>query len=146
MEPRGLLCIFTERGAPQTYPTEVEVASYRIAQEALSNVVRHAHASRAQIELTHRADGLRLVVKDDGVGFTAPDPLTGGAASLLAEVDQETGTGLGMLGMRERALLIGAHLTVESAPGSGTRVTLDVPGAPAPSTRGASDLMTTLVK
>ena len=135
MEQRGLPCGFVERGGPQTYPTEVEVASYRIAQEALSNVVRHAHASRAQIELTHRSDGLRLVVTDDGAGFAARD-----AREELARLTngREPGSGLGMLGMRERALLIGAHLTVESAPGAGTRVTLDVPVTPSISARSVN--------
>jgi signal transduction histidine kinase len=135
MQQRGLPCTFVERGGPQTYSSEVEVASYRIAQEALSNVVRHAHASRAQIELTHRPDGLRLVVTDDGAGFETRDARED-IARLVS--GRESGSGLGMLGMRERALLIGAHLSVESAPGAGTRVTLDVPVTPSLSTRSAS--------
>ena len=141
MEQRGLPCGFVERGGPQTYPTEVEVASYRIAQEALSNAVRHAHASHAQIELTHRADGLRLVVTDDGAGFAARD-----AREELARLanGREPGSGLGMLGMRERALLIGAHLTIESAPGAGTRITLDVPVTPSISSRSVNTQIPTL--
>ena len=134
MEMRGLPCTFAERGGPQTYPTEVEVAAYRIAQEALSNVVRHAHATRAHIELIHRSDGLRLVVTDDGAGFEARDAREN-IARLRA--GQETGSGLGMLGMRERALLIGAHLSVESAPGSGTRITLDAPVTSSIASRGS---------
>jgi signal transduction histidine kinase len=134
MEQRGLPCVFITRGAPQSYPNEVEVASYRIAQEALSNVARHAHASRAQIELTHRPDGLRLVVTDDGAGFNASDSLTGASPAPPGH-GREPGSGLGMLGMRERALLIGAHLTVESASGAGTRITLDVPVAPSATQR-----------
>ena len=95
MDQRGLPCGFVERGGPQTYPIEVEVAAYRIAQEALSNVVRHAHASRAQIELTHRADGLRLIVTDDGAGFEARDAHE--EIARLAD-GREPGSGLGMLG------------------------------------------------
>ncbi|HEX9039244.1 MAG TPA: sensor histidine kinase [Ktedonobacterales bacterium] len=129
---RGFSCTFVERGGPLKYPSEVEVAAYRIAQEALSNVTRHAQATHARIELTHRADGLRLVVTDDGVGFEAGEPRDGGSR---AEDGREAGAGLGMLGMRERALLIGARLTVESAPGSGSRVTLDAPGAHGVSSR-----------
>ncbi len=126
MEQRGLPCTFVERGKSQSYSAEVEVAAYRIAQEALSNVVRHAHASQAQIELIHRPEGLRIVVTDDGVGFEARD-----AREDIARLSGkgESGSGLGMMGMRERALLIGANLSVESAPGSGTRITLDAPVA-----------------
>lgn len=126
MTQRGLACTFVERGGPRTYPTEVEVAAYRIAQEALSNVTRHAHASHAHVELTHRTDGLRLVVTDDGVGLDGLDLREGVARQAST---REQGTGLGMLGMRERALLIDARLTVESGPGSGARVTLDAPVA-----------------
>lgn len=142
MAQRGLPCTFVERGVPQAYPSEVEVASYRIAQEALSNVVRHARASRAQIELTHRLDGLRLVVTDDGVGFEAHEARDG-IAHLVS--GRESGSGLGMLGMRERALLIGAHLAVESAPGSGTRVSLDVPSAPSTTLRSVNAQVSSLV-
>jgi signal transduction histidine kinase len=127
MEQRGLPCAFVERGEPQAYSTEVEVAAYRVAQEALSNVVRHAHASKALVELTHRPDGLRLVVTDDGVGFAAEDARKQQARVAKGKV---AGSGLGMLGMRERALLIGARLSVESAQGRGSRVTLDAPSAP----------------
>jgi signal transduction histidine kinase len=134
MEQRGLPCVFIARGAPQSYPSEVEVASYRITQEALSNAARHAHASRAQIELTHRPDGLRLVVTDDGAGFTVSDSLTDVSPAPRGN-GREPGSGLGMLGMRERALLIGARLKVESAPSAGTRITLDVPVAPSATQR-----------
>lgn len=134
MEQRGLPCAFVERGEPQTYSTEVEVAAYRVAQEALSNVVRHAHATRATLELSHRPEGLCLVVTDDGDGF-APDDLRKDMAK--TKDNQESGSGLGMLGMRERALLIGAQLSVESAPRRGSRVILDVPIAQS-ATRGGN--------
>lgn len=129
MSSRGLPCVFIERGEPRSYSTEVDVASYRIAQEALSNVVRHAHASKAQIELTHRPDGLSLVVTDDGDGFAAH-----AVREDLARLanTREPGSGLGLLGMRERALLIGARIAVDSAPGMGTRVSLEVPVTPSP--------------
>lgn len=146
MEQRGLPCVFIERGSPQTYPTEVEVASYRIAQEALSNTARHAHATRAQIELIHRPDSLRLVVSDDGAGFVVGDTLMAGGDSQAASADRETGSGLGILGMRERALLIGAHLTVDSAPGAGARITLDVPVAAALPPKSISSPISSLTK
>jgi PAS domain S-box-containing protein len=92
---------------------DVEVTFYRIAQEALTNVFKHAHASRVDVLLEVRDGSLALVVEDDGIGF---DP----AASDRAQ-------GIGLLGMRERAALIGATLEIKSSPGSGTSVLLRAP-------------------
>ncbi len=88
----------------------VELAVYRVAQESLNNVVRHAHASRADLSLAVQGDHLVLIVADDGVGLGAP------------QVD-----GGGLSGMRERAILIGARLEVEAARDGGTVVTLCLP-------------------
>jgi len=93
-----------------------ELVIYRIAQESLTNVIRHAHASRADLLLERSRRGVRLRVTDDGRG------LNGGAP-------EDTS---GIRGMRERALLVSASLTVENAPGGGAQVTLDVPLDPAP--------------
>jgi len=90
-------------------PADVRVALYRIAQEALNNVVKHAGASRARVALHCNELGIRLEVADDGVGF---DPESSGAGQL----------GLGI--MRERAEAVGAELEVESSPGRGCRVVL----------------------
>jgi signal transduction histidine kinase len=92
---------------------DVGVTFYRIAQEALDNVAAHAHATHANVSLDVRSGVLELVVTDDGIGFE--------------RTSNETGRGLGILGMRERASLVGATLEVESAPGSGTRVWLRYP-------------------
>lgn len=90
---------------------EDEVAIYRIAQESLTNSVRHAAASRIEIELRHSAGGIALTISDDGVGFSANGAPQGG-----------------ILGMRERALSIGADLSIGARPGgSGTQVRLDLP-------------------
>jgi PAS domain S-box-containing protein len=97
----------------QLSPT-AEIAFYRIAQEALNNVVKHAHASRVDVLLEHRDGAMVLVVEDDGVGF---EP----ASQDTAE------RGLGLAGMRERAALAGATLEIESAPGNGTAVYLRCP-------------------
>jgi len=91
-------------------PTEVSVALYRIAQEALNNVARHSGAATATVSLSPLDEprgGLRLVIQDDGTGF---DP-----------AEAETGR-LGQGIMRERAEAIGASLTITSAPGQGTTV------------------------
>jgi signal transduction histidine kinase len=81
-------------------------------QEALANAARHSGAPLARVVLAAKDGVLRVVVDDEGHGF---DP-----ADMRA-------TGLGLAGMRERAALLGAHLRVESAPGRGTRVALEVP-------------------
>jgi two-component system sensor histidine kinase UhpB len=95
-------------------PREAELALFRVAQEALTNVARHAQA--ANVTLSLRCDGtwLTLEVADDGRGF---DPAAASA-------------GLGLRGMRERLTLIGGNLTIAGAPGAGTRVVARVPGAP----------------
>jgi signal transduction histidine kinase len=97
---------------------DVELALYRIAQEALSNAQRHAGAARATVTLAFAPEGVRLVVEDDGSGFdvaTEVDPV-----ALLASGH------LGLVGMRERAYALGGRLAVRSSPGKGTRVTVDV--------------------
>jgi two-component system, NarL family, sensor histidine kinase UhpB len=92
-------------------PSDVQLVAYRVAQEALSNAVRHSDAQSIVVRLAREDGTLELTVADDGHGFT---------------FDQATG-GLGMGGMRERALLIGGDLNVESRPDVGTRVRLRVP-------------------
>lgn len=93
---------------------EAEVAFYRVAQEALTNVVKHAHASRVDVILERRGDSVILVVEDNGDGFETGD------RRLLEK-------GIGLLGMRERAALIGAALDIESTAGKGTTVFLRAP-------------------
>lgn len=90
---------------------EVELAVYRIAQESLTNVARHARASRVELTLEQRSNRLHLRVADDGDGLAGAVP-----------------TGSGLHGMRERALLVGADLRIDSAPGHGVTISLDVPG------------------
>jgi two-component system sensor histidine kinase UhpB len=88
------------------------IACFRVAQEALTNVVRHATAQHVWIELSQSASLLELVVRDDGVGF-AVAPTQEQAASRGS---------LGLLGMKERVEILGGSLDVESAPGRGTRI------------------------
>jgi signal transduction histidine kinase len=96
-------------------PPQAELATYRIVQEALSNVVRHAHATRATVRITHGRGRLVVTVEDDGRGF---DP--GNALST-------DGGGLGLFGMKERAGYIGGRVEVASEPGRGTRVRAEIP-------------------
>jgi signal transduction histidine kinase len=96
-------------------PPEVELVLYRIVQEALSNVAKHANASRVEARLTRKGRTLRMMIEDDGCGFDV-EAIKGSRES-----------GLGLFGMEERLALIGGTLRVESAPGGGTRVSADVP-------------------
>jgi signal transduction histidine kinase len=107
--------------ATRRLPHEFETVLYRIAQEALTNVARHAHASRVSVLLERRPGYASLIVEDDGRGFESEGTTESPAA---------TGR-LGLLGMQERARLAGGSLTVESAPGGGTTVFARLPIGPA---------------
>jgi PAS domain S-box-containing protein len=89
--------------------SEAETTLYRIAQEALTNVAKHSRAENVEVILERRADHVLLIVEDDGVGFDAGDAGT-------------AGQGFGLLGMQERASLVGATLQIESAVGKGTTI------------------------
>ncbi|HLX31731.1 MAG TPA: GAF domain-containing sensor histidine kinase [Gaiellaceae bacterium] len=93
-------------------PAEIETALYRIVQESLTNVVKHARAKNVSIVLTRKPASVSIVVEDDGVGF---------------EPGRETGDGIGLIGMRERVGLLGGRVTVESRPGAGTTFVAEVP-------------------
>jgi signal transduction histidine kinase len=100
-------------------PLAEEEALYRIAQEALSNVVKHARAARARLRLATVAQVTILSVVDDGVGFTTSVEQTGEHAVQMG--------GLGLLTMRERATTIGGTIRIEAAPGAGTIIEVVVP-------------------
>jgi signal transduction histidine kinase len=93
-------------------PNEVETALYRVVQESLTNIVKHANAQRVSVSIARRPSGAAAVIEDDGKGF-----------------DQRTlrEDGLGLLGMRERLGLIDGRLEIESRPGAGTTVVAEVP-------------------
>ena len=96
-------------------PKDMEVSLYRIVQEALANVIRHAQAGHVGILMERRQGRVILFVEDDGVGFDSALP--------------ETTHRLGLVGMRERAEMFGGTLTIESYPGKGTSVIVEVPDA-----------------
>ncbi len=93
-------------------PAEIETTAYRAVQEAVTNVARHSRASKCSVVIGRTQRCLRVVIEDDGIGFRT-DALSGG--------------GLGLLGMKERAALVGGTLRVTSAPGQGTAISLEVP-------------------
>jgi two-component system, NarL family, sensor histidine kinase UhpB len=104
----GLVADLSQEGDFSDLPSDVQLVVYRVAQEALANAARHSGAGRIDVILRRAGDGVELEVSDDGRGFA---------------FDQSE-RGLGIAGMRERALLVGADLTIESRPGQGTTVRL----------------------
>ncbi len=115
---RCIPCTFTSVGLAQPTTSEVEIALFRIVQEALSNIWRHSQATQASVELKYLPRILRLTVHDNGKGFTTEQYLDSGHHSQ---------SGLGLVGMRERALLIGANLEINSSPGEGCTLELSLP-------------------
>ncbi|WP_017302076.1 PAS domain S-box protein [Nodosilinea nodulosa] len=102
---------------PEGLPASTETACFRIVQEALTNIARHAQAQTVIITLEQTDHTLHLSIQDDGVGFDL---------EAIGRAKTE-GTSLGLLGMEERSLLIGGQLTITSAPGKGTQILLRVP-------------------
>jgi len=115
-------------GKPRRLDRLVELALFRIAQEALRNVENHAEATSASVELDFGQKGIRLSVTDDGLGFAAPENIS--ALSLAGK--------LGLVGMKERAELVGGHFQLSSSPGGGTEVAVTV-AAGATASAGATD-------
>lgn len=109
----GLQIHFVHRDVPAALPSEVALCLFRIAQEALRNVVKHANTLEATVDLSAQDDGISLCVSDAGSGF---DP----------ESAQRKG-GLGLLSMRERLRLIGGQLAIQSALDQGTRIQVRIP-------------------
>jgi signal transduction histidine kinase len=103
-ERAGLSATFTATPTGVRAPGEIETACFRIVQEALSNVARHARARHVDVTLTEQDVAIVVTVRDDGIGFN---------------VEQQR-TGIGLVGMAERAELAGGRLDIESAPGEGT--------------------------
>ena len=101
-----------ESALDERLPPDVETALYRIVQECLTNIVKHARASQVSIVLAPRSSSVTAVIEDDGVGF---DPAT------VRE------GGLGLVGMRERVGLLGGRMTIESTPDAGTTCFVEVP-------------------
>jgi signal transduction histidine kinase len=96
---------------------DIEIACFRVLQEALTNVVKHARATTVSVKLHQTDDHLELRVWDDGVGLTAAD----------AQTSRSDGTGLGLIGMEERLHLLGGIFNVESRTGAGTQITAKFP-------------------
>ena len=112
-ERTGIACEITHLPAPDDLSADCATTVFRIFQEILTNIARHSCASEARISLSSGAEGVKLEVEDNGCGIS-PEAL-------------KNPDSLGLLGMAERAELLGGHLEIHGAPGEGTRVTLTIP-------------------
>jgi signal transduction histidine kinase len=131
----GAAVQFQHAGVDRRFPLDLETAAYRVAQEALTNVARHAGVQEASLRVWATADALCVQVDDAGKGFDASRALsgpgldgasgTGGTNGTNGTIGaQRTG---GVSGMRERVELLGGTLTIDSAPGQGTHVMAVLP-------------------
>lgn len=117
----GIPCDFIVKGMDDKEPSpELAIGVFRIIQEALTNIAKHARATRARVILEHRDDGLYIAVEDNGIGFHP--------AEVLRHPDQNRK--LGLLGMQERAAMLMGHLEINSRPGKGTKIIAYLPFRP----------------
>jgi signal transduction histidine kinase len=113
----GFQASFDADPIQQQIPPQVEIACFRIVQESLTNVMRHAQAEQVVVELRNEPQALHLLIRDDGAGF-----------DVLAALQRAArGDSLGLLGMEERSVLAGGRLTIQSTPGQGTEVRAHFP-------------------
>jgi len=113
----------------QHLPRQTQEVIYRVTEECLQNIAKHSHATQVNLSLRTADKSIRLSVADNGVGF-------------CAETARNQPMSFGLAGMRERAALLGGTLAVRSAPGEGTRVTLQLPRGSAPVTRNGKNSRT----
>lgn len=113
----GVVTEFTLVGEEKRFANEIELPLFRIVQEALSNIRKHAQATRVQVSAEFNGSGIRLVVRDNGNGFKLQDSM-----------DNLPRSGkLGLMGMQERVWLLGGTIDIHSEPGTGTRIEVVVP-------------------
>jgi signal transduction histidine kinase len=116
-ESRGLDVDYEWRGSKSRLPPDVELALYRVAQEALSNVAKHSGAEKATLDVDRTANDVTISIRDSGKGFNRE----------VAFVQDDSGIGLGLFGMEERVSLVGGSLRIWSSPKRGTEVFAYVP-------------------
>ena len=105
------------KGEAAGLPPEIEITAFRLVQEAVTNVIRHADTKRATVTVDQRDGKLELAIRDDGRGFDVRDAMNRAAS----------GTALGLLGMQERVQILGGEIEIDSAPGRGTRIRISLP-------------------
>jgi len=116
-DPPALWSVFKRKGGERRLQPELETALFRIAQEAINNVAKHAEAAHVRIHLTWEPQQVIVEVEDDGRGINLDDLYT----------QRDTGQGMGLLGMRERAEMFGGRLNIFAQPGQGTRIEARLP-------------------
>jgi len=119
LEARGVQVSFQVHRPDVRFPEPVEVALFRVGQEAMSNIGRHAEATHAWISLERQKDWATLTVRDDGIGFNP--------AAVMRQAGSTRNQGLGLEGMQERIGLLGGKVDLLSVPGEGTTVIAHVP-------------------
>jgi signal transduction histidine kinase len=117
LEVNGMGVDFHASGSQRRLPPEIETALFRIAQEAINNIEKHADAEVATIRLDFQKDRVFMSFQDDGQGLEVERVLR----------SEGRDRGWGLLGMRERAVLLGGSLRIDSGPGHGTRIRVEVP-------------------
>ena len=105
------------QGTPVALSSQKEIALYRITQEALSNIRRHARATRTTVQLDYTSDSVHLDIVDNDIGFVSPDNMTE-----LTQSDH-----FGLMGLQKRVWSVGGTLILTSSPGNGTRIQVSVP-------------------
>jgi signal transduction histidine kinase len=125
----GVAVQVTITGTPQPLLPEIEATLFRVAQEALTNIGRHARATRAGLTLSYMGDVVVLDVRDDGVGFDA--------ARVVDTTTKRGERGVGLHGMAQRVRRVAGNLTIESTPGGGTAISASVPAIMAGERGGA---------
>lgn len=116
-EQSGVDVVLHVNGARERLAPELELVLYRVAQEALTNVVKHAHARHASVTLTRHPTRVDLSIDDDGTGFSPA----------LDRVRDESGLGLGLFGMAERAALVGGSFSITPLTPTGVRIQVSIP-------------------
>jgi two-component system sensor histidine kinase UhpB len=117
LEDAGIMVEVTGNGDFETLPSQINSTLFRIAQEAINNIVRHSQAKSAEISINQEAEEIMLTIVDDGLGFD-PGSVRDNALQLQH---------LGILGMQERAELVGGRVEIASQVGKGTRIRINVP-------------------
>ncbi|MCU1258202.1 MAG: histidine kinase, partial [Bryobacterales bacterium] len=110
----GIPCRFRAAGLQEMLPDDVKTCVFRVIQEALNNCQKHASPTKVQVVIEQKRDSLSVQVEDDGAGF-------------IINEKNVRHSGLGVLGMRERASMLGGSVSVQSSPGMGTLLTLSLP-------------------
>ena len=119
LEPVHVRLLIEDTPAPRRLPAEIETVLFRVVQEAVTNIARHALARNVRIAFTLAGDAAQVAIEDDGIGFDM----------VAVTLSPDSGRGLGLLGMQERVALLGGEFTIDSAPGYGTRIFITVPAS-----------------